>query len=57
VFWVPTFIFENCKQTAENCKQTAENCKQTAENENKWRQPKHILALTTWGQKCIFSKL
>ena len=38
MFWVPTFIFENCKQTAENCKQTAEN-------ENKDRHPKHNLAL------------
>ena len=26
-------------------------------NENKWRPPKHILALPTWGQKCIFSEL
>ena len=26
-------------------------------NENKWRPPKHILALPTWGQRCIFSEL
>ena len=26
-------------------------------NENKWRPPKHILALPSWGQKCIFSEL
>ena len=24
---------------------------------NKWRPPKHILALPTWGQKCIFLEL
>ena len=24
---------------------------------NKWRPPKHILALPTWVQKCIFSEL
>ena len=22
-----------------------------------WRPPKHILALLTWGQKCVFSEL
>ena len=26
-------------------------------NENKWRPPKHILAVPTWGQKCVFSQL
>ena len=26
-------------------------------NENKWRPPKHILALPTWGQKCVFLEL
>ena len=26
-------------------------------NRNKWRPPKHILALPTWGQKCVFSEL
>ena len=25
--------------------------------ENKWRPPKHILALPTWGQKRTFSEL
>ena len=50
MLWRPPFIFENCKLTAENRKQTAKN-------ENKWRPPKHILALPTWGKKCVFSEL
>ena len=40
-----------------NCKQTAENCKQTAENQKNWTPLKRILALPTWGQKCIVSEL
>ena len=40
-----------------NCKQTAENCKETAENQKNWTPLKRILALPTWGQKCIVSEL
>ena len=40
-----------------NCKQTAENCIQTAENQKNCTPLKRILALPTWGQKCIVSEL
>ena len=40
-----------------NCKQTAEKCKQIFENWKKLTALKHILALPTNGQKCLFSEL
>ena len=40
-----------------NCKQTAENCIQTAENQKNCTPLKRILALPTWGQKCIVLEL
>ena len=40
-----------------SCKHTAKKCKQIFEN---WKNPpplKHILALPTWGQKCLVSEI
>ena len=39
-----------------NCKQTAEGCKQIFKSWKNLRPIKCILALPTWGQKCIVSE-
>ena len=40
-----------------SCKQTAEKCKQIFKNWKKLPPLKRILALSTWGQKCLVSEL
>ena len=49
-FWMHPFILKIVNKRLKNYKQTAEN-------QNKWTPLKHILALPTWGKKCIFSEL